>query len=393
MSAFVRAEKREIGWEDVYGSGPVRFSGGRTKALQLAAVYAAVSLIADMFACLPQHVYESTPTTRRRIATPDWMLRPAPGLSPIEWRYQYSTSLQLRGNAYGYVVSNGARVLGVAWLHPDSVEPIKTGDGPRYRISGEAELERPYSQGGRIIHVREFIEPGSIKGLSPIRQFARDFELGHYAAEFGRRYFESGATPTALLALKQGKLDEAQAREAKRLFLESVQDGGLVTLPGEWDYKKLSIDPAEAQFLATIKANATIIGVIFRVPPEDIGGEAASSRTYGNREADAERFNVRKMLPHVARYEGAMNELLPDGQFVKLAMDALTRPNLLDRTRNTTEQLHNGTLTLPEARALEDRAPLTDQQIEEWQQWYSTTKSESESLAESISTAITKEAV
>ena len=133
--------------------------------------------------------------------------------------------------------------------------------------------------------------------------------------------------------------------------------------------------------------------MIFRVPPEDIGGEAASSRTYGNREADAERFNVRKMLPHVTRYEGAINELLPDGQFVKLAMDALTRPNTLDRSRNTTEQLRNGTLTLAEARALEDRAPLTEQQIEEWQQWYSTTKSESESLAESISTAITKEAV
>lgn len=391
MSAFVRAEKREISWEDVYGVGSIRHYGGRTKALQLAAVYAAVSLTADMFSTLPQHFYEKTGSTRRPIDAPSWVLRPAPGLSPIEWRYQYSTSLQLRGNAYGLVISARGRIQGVQWLHPDSVEPISTDAGPRYRLNGGGDLESPYSQGGRIIHVREFIEPGSIKGLSPIRQFARDFELGHNAAEFGRRFFEAGGTPTALLTSKTPRLSEETAREAKKLFMDSVKDGGVVTVPGDWDYKKLSIDPAEAQFLATIKANATIVGVIFRVPPEEIGGEAGNSRTYGNREADAERFNVRKMLPHVARYEGAIGELLPPGQFVKLSMDALTRPNLIDRVKITTERLRNGSITLHEVRALEDMPPLTPQEIEEWQQWYSTTKSESESLAESISTAITKE--
>lgn len=391
MSAFVRAERREMTWESMYGTGPVRFYGGTTKALRLAAAYAAVSLVADMFSSLPQHVYQRTETSRRRVPTPDWLMRPAPGLSPIEWRYQYSTSLQLRGNAYGLVLTSGrARVEGVQWLHPDSVEVVPTAGGPVYYVRGEE--HRPYSQGGDILHVREFIEPGSLKGLSPIRQFARDFELGHYAAEFGRRFFESGGTPTALLTAKSPRVSEVHAREAKKLFLESVSDGGLVTLPSEWDYKKLSIDPAEAQFLQTIKANATIIGVIFRVPPEDIGGEAGNSRTYGNREADAERFNVRKMLPHVARYENAIGEVLPEGQFVKLNMDALTRPNLLERTKVTTEQLRNGTLTLPEARAQEDRVPLTDAEIAQWQQWYATTKSESESIAESVSESITKEA-
>ena len=74
MSAFVRRETSEIGWEDGYGTGPVQFSGGgRTKALRLSSVYAAVSLIADMFSLLPQHFYERTESARRKIPAPEWM--------------------------------------------------------------------------------------------------------------------------------------------------------------------------------------------------------------------------------------------------------------------------------------------------------------------------------
>jgi phage portal protein BeeE len=129
-------------------------------------------------------------------------------------------------------------------------------------------------------------------------------------------------------ALKPG-----QAAEAKALFRQSVADGGPVTLDMDWEYTKLTVSPDEAQFLATIKATATQIANIFRVSPEDIGGSAGDSRTYGNREADAERFNVRTMLPLVTRYELAMGELLRPDEYLKLNMDVLSRPNLLERSR------------------------------------------------------------
>lgn len=390
MSAFVRRETRDLAWEGVYGSGAINFlGGGRTKALRLASVYAAVSLIADMFSSLPQHFHERAGAARRPIPTPEWLANPAPGLSPFDWRYQYTTSLELRGNAYGYVVGDLSRPSGMVWLHPDTVSPVPTATGPEYHLPSS--VERPWSQGGRIVHVRKFIEPGSIKGLSPIRNFARDFDLGYFASEFGRKYFEEGATPTSLLTSKS-RLKPGQAAEAKKLFREAVADGGPVTLDQEWDYKKLSVDPAEAQFLATIKANATTIGTIFRVPPEDIGGEAGSSRTYGNREADAERFNVRTMLPHVTRYETAINELLGGGKFVRLSMDVLARPNLIDRVRANAEALRTGQLFHDEMRALEDRAPATPEQIAFWQENYQTVKSMAESITESVSESITKEA-
>ena len=94
------------------------------------------------------------------------------------------------------------------------------------------------------------------------------------------------------------------------------------------------------------------------------------------------------MLPHCTRYEEAMAELMEPDQYVKCAMDALARPSLLDRSRANTENLRNGTLTLPEARALEDRPPLTEQEIAQWQAWYQTNRTAAEGIAVDVAEQI-----
>lgn len=391
MSLFF---KRDLEWGDVYpgwGAG----SSVRSKPMRLVPVYAAVSQIADLFSTLPQHRYRGEAGKRVKLDLPRWLVKPDPRVDVFAWRYQFVTSIKLRGNAYGLVLGDSLTPAGVRWLHPDAVDVDESDPtGPRYYVNGHPEPLTRHSQGGQIVHIAEFVQPGSVVGLSPIAQFRQVFETAGYALDYGRDWFEKSAVPSALLTSKT-RLKPGQAREAKQLFIESVADG-LVTLDSEWDYTKLTVAPEEAQFLQTIKASATLIANIFRVPPEDIGGEAGSSRTYGNREADAERFNVRTMLPLVTRFELGISELLAEGEFVKLNLDALTRPNLLERSRANTENLRNGTLTLPEARANEDRSMLTAQEIEQWQEWYATRKSSSETVAEtvsqSVSEAITKEA-
>ena len=387
--------RRSLDWGDVYGGSPgwsgVRFVGGKTTgpALRVAPVYAAVALIADQFATLPQHVFVGTDGARRKVDTPDWLRKPDPRVGLLPWLFQYTVSLKLRGNAYGLVFTapNG-RVAQVKWLHPDKVEVDETdAEGPRYRMSN-GKVETLWSQGGRIIHVPEFVQPGSVVGLSPIQQFASTIETATAATEYGRNWFGKNATPTSLMMSKK-RLVQGQAKEAKRLMREAIADGGPVVLDGmEWDYTKLSVTPDEAKFLDTIRATATTIATIFRVPPDDIGGDAAASRTYGNREADAERFNARTLLPHCVRYEQAIGELLSPGEFLKCNLDALVRPSLLDRSRANTENLRNGTLTLPEARAQEDRPPLSAQEIEQWQAWYQTNRTVAETVAETVTQEI-----
>lgn len=390
MSLFF---KRDLEWGDVFpGWAPgSSFRSRNVKALRIVSVYGAVSLIADLFATLPQSRYRDDAGRHTKLALPAWLMKPDPRIDVFGWRYQYVTSLKLRGNAYGLVLGSSINPLGVRWLHPDSVRVDETDPtGPRYYVAGSSEPMTLYSQGGQIIHVAEFVQPGSVVGLSPIAQFQKVFETAGYAIEYGHDWFEKSAIPASLLTSKK-QLKPGQAAEAKTLFRAAVADGGPVTLDMEWDYKALTIAPNEAQFLETIKASATLIATIFRVAPEDVGGETGSSKTYGNRQDDAERFNVRTMLPLVVRYELAMKTLLAESEFIKLNLDALNRPNLLERTRANFEALRSGQIFHDEMRALEDRPPATAAQVKFWQENYQTQKSASESISEAVSESITKE--
>lgn len=390
MSLFF---KRDLEWGDVFPGWTTGSTwNGSAKALRLIPVYAAVSYIADLFSIVPQSRYIDDAGKHTRAALPAWLANPDPRIDTISWRYQFATSLKLRGNAYGLVMGSAVNPLGVRWLHPDMVSVDESDpSGPRYWVTGAREPLTLYRQGGQLIHVAEFVQPNSVIGLSPIAQFRQVFETAGYAMSYGHDWFEKSGIPASLLTSKK-QLKPGQAGEAKALFRAAVADGGPVTLDSEWDYKTLTVAPNEAQFLETIKASATLIANMFRVSPEDVGGETGSSRTYGNRQDDFERFKIRTLLPIVTRYEVAIKELLPTREFIKLNLDAFTRPNLLERSRAYTENLRNGTLTLAEARQSEDRPPLTESEIQFWQEHYLTQKSASESIAESVSQSITKEA-
>jgi HK97 family phage portal protein len=393
VSAFFgKTETRGLTWDDVFGRSPgsvgVSFAGRHDAALAVVPVYAAVSLIADQFSVLPISCYQGGLLNSTKIKSPGFIDNPNPAITPMDWRYQLAVSLKLRGNAYGYITGSG-EPQNIIWIHPDRVQVNERGgEIPEYVIGGKP--EHLWQHGGRILHVREFIQPGSVKGLSPIAQFRSTFETSAAASKFGLDYFNNSANPSGLLKSK-GKLKPGQAAEAKDIFIASSKGHEPVVLDSEWDWQSLAIQPEEAQFLATIKASATMVAAIFRVQPEDIGGESGNSKTYSNREMDQELFNVRTLLPLTTRVELALRVLLPDGQFVKFNMDALSRPNLIDRSKANTENLRNGSKTLAQVRKQEDEPPLTEAEVAFWQANYQTQKSAAESISEAVSTSITKE--
>jgi HK97 family phage portal protein len=177
--------------------------------------------------------------------------------------------------------------------------------------------------------------------------------------------------------------------EAKKRFKDSTRRREPVALSSDWTWQQVSVSPEEAQFLQTIKATATQIAVIFRVDPEDVGGESGSSMTYATRESNQQKFNTRTLLPWTVRMETALAELLPGETFIKFDLDSLARPNTLERLQANTEALKSGQRTLAEVRASEDLPALTPQDIADWQEWFVTMKSASDSSSSSTSIAKT----
>jgi phage portal protein BeeE len=104
---------------------------------------------------------------------------------------------------------------------------------------------------------------------------------------------------------------------------------------------------------------------LFRVPGELIGAPATgSSVTYANREQRWQDTLALYFGPMIARREAALSKLTVRGQYVRLNTGGLLRADLLTRLKAYQIGLATGTYAMDEVRALEDRPPLTGEQLQ-----------------------------
>lgn len=368
MSLFF--ERRTINFQEAFARGDdTTLLGSSIEAgLRLIPVYAATSLIADVISTLPLRVYRDLGDgVRDRVkAQPKLVTGPAPFGGRIAWVHQGVSSLLLRGNATGIVLARDAAGTPsvVAWQHPDVVRVDESQYLPRFFVR---EVEVPLEA---VVHIPAYVLPGSIVGLSPLRLFKMQFEAAMRAQKFGLDWYRNGTAPTGKLRNREKVVDAKEASKIKARFKEAVADGDLFVTGADWDYESLTVSPADAQFLQQIKASATQIAAIYRLSAEDVGGETGSSLTYATLEQNDLKMAKRALLPWTARFEEALSGLLPRPQYARFNLDAVSRADLMTRMNAHDVALRAGLETNDEARALEERPPLTPEQITQWQTLY-----------------------
>jgi integrase len=75
---------------------------------------------------------------------------------------------------------------------------------------------------------------------------------------------------------------------------------------------------------------------------------------------------IMQLGPAVTRREKNLSKLTAAPRFVKLNTNALLRMDPLNKAKAIDVALKNGSLTIDEGRALDDRPPLTPEQIEQF---------------------------
>lgn len=371
-----RAEQRSLSFQDVWGAGGyINPSGGGDivqNGLRLVPVYAATSLIADMVSTAPLRVFrESSDGTRTLLPNqPQLVINPSPYGSRIDWLHQAMASLLLRGNAYGYITSldSQGRPAQIQWLSPDAMTV--------YEEQGDWFHTPTYYWRGRkldndlVVHIPAYTFPGSGIGLSPLAVFKLQITTGLQAQQFGSDWFTNGANPSGTLKNNTQVILDDQAAVVKARFKAAMQHRDVFVSGKDWDYTQIKITAEESQFLATIKANATQIAAIYRVSPEDVGGEVANSLTYKTLEQDATKLTQRTLAVWCARIETVLTDLLPRPQYARFDLNALSRGDMTSQMIAHTAALSAGLETNDEARQMLDRPPLTPEQIAEWQENY-----------------------
>lgn len=336
-------------------------------ALQLIDAYACIALLEDDISTLPLDTFRRADKERSPITPPAVVAQPDPEIEQWEWVARMVGSLATAGNAYGYLHDRDRRgypqrckVLPPADVHPR--RNSKT--GVLEYVVRSAELGNDILTPFDILHIPLTVMPGRLTGLSPIEAGQRGIGLSIATEEFGAQWFGDGATPSSVFE-SVGEVSDDYARKTVARWVAS--HGGRrrpAFLGGGLQWKQVSINPNESQFLETRKLNTAQVARIWRVPPHMIGDIAEHASQGGGKgiEDQAIGYVVHTLGPYMTRIERALSsqKISPQGQYVKFNVGALLRGDTVNRYTSYAIARQWGWMSVNDIRRLEDMEPLTE---------------------------------
>jgi HK97 family phage portal protein len=282
-------------------------------AIQIAAVWACVRVLAETLATIPVMVYERKGNDSRELARnhPAYkLLHDRPGLEQTSFEF-FETSqghLTLRGNSYAQKIFRAGRVAELIPFHPDRVRMDRDSKG---RLVYELELGNGVANktfpADRILHVKAFSSNG-VKGLSMISNFRETLGAQIAMEQHGSRLFKNGTHLGGMLS-HPGKLsDIARANletSLKNKYSGIGNVGKNLILEEGMTFEKVGMTSEDAQYIESRKFGINEIARIFRVPPHMIAD--LERATFSNIEHMSLNFLTYTMMPWLRRWEQALN--------------------------------------------------------------------------------------
>jgi HK97 family phage portal protein len=353
-----------------------------SSAIRMSTVYACVRLLGDTISSLPVGAYVRRGRARISYSaaygqTPDWVNRPNPEASRLEFFEQVLASLNLNGNAFILTVRDDiGEVQELYCINPEYVKIKRPSPNEavvyEVRIS-DTDDSNDYAQStntyktmlltkNEMLHIPMFRLPGSLYGLGPVAA-ARLTLGGAMAAEtYAAAYFGNAANPGGVIEYP-GDLTEEQASDIGRDWNIShtgpYRAGKIGILSGGASFKPLSLNAADAQLLDSRRFGIEEVARLFRCPISLLGHPVAGAMSYASVEAQNLSFVQHSLRPLLERLEQSLSNLLPEKDgFIKFNLDALLRGTTIERYDAYQRGLQQGFLSLNDVRATEDLSPL-----------------------------------
>jgi len=335
-------------------------------AMRQDAVWGCVTRISQDLAQLPPDAFYRVGGTKREVSpTPQIIAAPSVNAKPLDWRYQVLASWLTAGNAWGLVTQTDRTMefaQRIELLSPSDVRVDQTSGRTRYYVNN---VEHDLWPLGDLWHEPAYTMPGHTLGLSPIAYHAASIGIGLTAQRYGADFLEAGG-PTALVQ-PEGQLDEPQAIKLKNRLMNLTRGTREpLVLPASTKYTPIQINPAESQFLDTMRySSEQIIGRVYLEDPADYGlSLGGKGITYANRvDADLARFKRRQFW--VTKLQSVLTDLLPGPQFVKLNTNAALMMTPKERHEVHALRLKSEATFVNEVRDIEDEPRFDDPKFDQ----------------------------
>jgi len=352
-----------IGWgHDTYTGRSI--SG--LSAMQMSTVFGCVRVLSESVGMLPCKLFEQT-SNSKTVATDhklNALLSSAPNgyMTAQEFWELLIVCLCLRGNFYAYKVKVMGDVQELLPIDPGHVSPkLNNNHEPEYTVTFSGGKTQILSQ-DEIWHVRLFTLDGLV-GLNPIAYAREAIALGMSTEEHGATLFKNGAVSSGVLRTENSLSDVAFNR-LKEQFENNHQGVANAHKPMilemGLDWKPISLNAEDSQFLETRKFQRDEICAFFRVPPHLVAN--LDKATFNNIEHLGLSFVNYSLVPYLTRIEsrvsvGLLKEKDRGRYYAKFNTGALLRGDLKSRYEAYAKGINWGILSPNDARELEDMNP------------------------------------
>ncbi|MER6956017.1 phage portal protein [Streptomyces sp. NPDC000618] len=333
-------------------------------ALRHSAVWACLRLRANLISTMPVDLYRKVDGIQVEVPKPAVLVTPGGDeVEMPEWMYSSQFDLDRAGNTVGLITArDGLNLPARIELVPSSDVTVRMRKGKKtYLIAGKK------YEPNEVWHEKQYTVPGLPVGLSPVAYAA--WSISEYLSiqQFALDWFSTGAVPSAHLKNTAKTIDPKTADETKRRFKAAVQGRDLFVTGNDWDYKMIQAEQAGADWIAAKNFGIGDVARFFDCPADLIDAAVSgSSVTYANMTQRNLQFLVMSLGPAVSRRENALSRLSSRPRFVKLNRNALLAMDPQTQASVLKTRIDSRTLTPSEARAYYDQAPLTDQQMAEF---------------------------
>lgn len=239
--------------------------------------------------------------------------QPNPFESDFDMREKSYAYLDLMGNSFIEIVSEGNQIIGFTSLNPNQVEILadkeKYVTGYRYTVEGKKTNLAPED----VIRTGYFNPFDNYWGLSPLSAARLAVETDIRAAVWNRDFFSKGATPVAFIET-EGKLDAVERNrivaqwekwyKGKQRTIGVIDGGGKIN--------KVGSTQSDMEFLEQRRFSREEILAIYGVPPVLAGIFQFSTTT--SRSAGAEQqqrmFWEECLIPRLTKMDKAFTRAL-----------------------------------------------------------------------------------
>jgi HK97 family phage portal protein len=337
---------------DLYGTVP-------NNPLRSVAHAAARRVMCTALASLPvQQVSESG--TVRRPMTPSMVVRrPSAYVDQQAWVYQVVDSWLAAGNVYGDIVQfdSMGRPTQVEIIDPGRVSWLPADGWLTPHVDSKPRQVWPR---GDLWHVAYLPQAGSPVGLSPSDVGAVSVHASIAAERFGLDFFLQGAHPTHLVK-SSTTLTKDQADAIKNAIRRMIGSREPAVIGAGLEIEKMSVDPADSQFIDLMRWECEQAARIYGVPPQMIyAATSGQSVTYANASQTDLSFLKWSLRWPLRRLQFAWSEFLPTPQVVKLNVDGLLETTTMERHQLYKLRLDSKTITVNQIHTLEDELPVDD---------------------------------